>query len=696
LFHGNFHLKFDKDIVNIKLFVALFMKTPFLTILLVFISSNFSYAQLIISEYLEGSGNDKCIEIYNTSGSSIDLTGYNLKIYANGSSTATAPNVLLSGSIASCGTFVICHSSAAAGLTGISNQTSANMGYNGDDAVGLYNGTTLLDLFGNIGNDPGAEWTGVGNGTADDGFTRNSTYCTGVTTDPGGTGAGSFTTFTSSNWTSVGLTGATLGSHTSSCGSCGAPITNTITIDAVSSLNYGVDCSTGASGSVDITTTDVFNVGNTYTVELSDASGNFGSPTNIGSLASTSNSVTVNFTIPAGTPTGSGYRIRVVSSNPVVTSPNNGSDITITLTGVCVLEPPHVTSVYINSCNATCDEGFNEVVFGNSGGYAFDVNTTDFNFEYGSNASPASNTSYADVLINNATRIGELNTASGCPGLFIDAAGTTIPANSSWMLAHTGICEEALDWSGLCASGPIYVIFQNDLDWNTNGNFANNNSGMRYLNSRIITTSADVFDMDYNFDSDTYLNSDGVFVQYNSSGGAPVLYGDDDCNLTTVVLPVELYSFNGAIENNETSLYWRTLSEYNFSHFEIFHATDNSVFKVIGNVNAAGNSMSTQNYRMIHPNPAPGINYYQLKAVDIDGTVRNHGTIALKNDIHFLHYNSMSNSIVLDSPFEIEMYNLQGQIVLHSKNEINIPFNQKGVFIIREIESGITQKIVIH
>jgi hypothetical protein len=38
---------------------------------------------------------------------------------------------------------------------------SGSLSHNGDDAIGLYNGTTLLDLFGDIGCDPGTEWTTV-------------------------------------------------------------------------------------------------------------------------------------------------------------------------------------------------------------------------------------------------------------------------------------------------------------------------------------------------------------------------------------------------------------------------------------------------------------------------------------------------------------------------------------------------------
>lgn len=472
-------------------------------------------------------------------------------------------------------------------------------------------------------------------------------------------------------------------------------ITNTLTINSLSSLGYNVDCITDAPGSVNITTTDVFSAGNIYSVQLSDASGSFASPTTIGSLASTSNGpLDINYSIPSGTGSGTGYRIRVISSSPAIVSADNGSDITITLTGTpCVLQPPHMTSVIINSCNPTCNEGFNEIVFGTSGGYSIAVNASNFNFEYGSNASPSANTNYTDLLVNNPARINELNTAAGCPGLFVDAVGTTIPPDASWLLAYTGICEEALDWTGLCGSGPIYVIFHDDSDWNTGGNFANNTSGMRYLNTTITTTSSNVFDIDYNFNGNSYSNNDGVYVTYDSNGGAPILYGDDDCMLEPVVLPIELYSFTGEVVNKKSLLNWSTLSEYNFSHFDVYHSSDLNSFYKIGTVAATGNSTFRQDYRLTHSSPLPGVNYYRLVAIDSDGSTRNHGIIALNLDIHFAYYDG--ESIVLHLPYSVGIYNLQGQLIAEAMNETSIPFQNKGVFFIREKNSGTTQRIVI-
>jgi len=84
----------------------------------------------------------------------------------------------------------------------------------------------------------------------------------------------------------------------------------------------------GSSLSVPFTIAGAFDAGNVFTAQLSDATGSFASPVNIGSLTSPFvGSVTA--VIPANTTPGNGYRIRVVGSNPVVTGSDNGSNITI-------------------------------------------------------------------------------------------------------------------------------------------------------------------------------------------------------------------------------------------------------------------------------------------------------------------------------------------------------------------------------
>jgi gliding motility-associated-like protein len=92
-------------------------------------------------------------------------------------------------------------------------------------------------------------------------------------------------------------------------------ITNSITTGVISGSPF---CA-GATFNVPFTSSGTFTSGNIYTAQLSDASGSFASPVNIGTLASTANSGTISVTIPGGTPNGSGYLIRIISDNPAIT-----------------------------------------------------------------------------------------------------------------------------------------------------------------------------------------------------------------------------------------------------------------------------------------------------------------------------------------------------------------------------------------
>lgn len=80
---------------------------------------------------------------------------------------------------------------------------------------------------------------------------------------------------------------------------------------------------------VPFTSTGTFTAGNVYTAELSDATGSFAAPAAIGTLASTANSGSITAIVPGGTPAGTGYRIRVVSSAPATTGSDNGVDLVI-------------------------------------------------------------------------------------------------------------------------------------------------------------------------------------------------------------------------------------------------------------------------------------------------------------------------------------------------------------------------------
>ena len=176
---------------------------------------------VIFSEYVEGSGNNKALEIFNPTASAIDLSAgqYILQGYQNGSATVSY-TVNLSGTVASVSTYVVALNTASNDLLALANQTSALLTFNGDDAVVLRSGGasgTILDSIGVVGTDPGAEWGSGLTSTADNTLRRKASVKTGDTNtgdafDP------------ATEWDGYAInTFDGLGAHTSDCTGGGLP-----------------------------------------------------------------------------------------------------------------------------------------------------------------------------------------------------------------------------------------------------------------------------------------------------------------------------------------------------------------------------------------------------------------------------------------------------------------------------------------
>jgi uncharacterized delta-60 repeat protein len=99
---------------------------------------------------------------------------------------------------------------------------------------------------------------------------------------------------------------------------------HTITLQAPAATQF---CP-GSNIAVTYSKTGFYRLANQFSVQLSDATGSFTNATTIGT-ASTTEGGNINATIPATTAPGSGYRIRVISSQPAVVSTSNAADITI-------------------------------------------------------------------------------------------------------------------------------------------------------------------------------------------------------------------------------------------------------------------------------------------------------------------------------------------------------------------------------
>lgn len=83
--------------------------------------------------------------------------------------------------------------------------------------------------------------------------------------------------------------------------------------------NASVYCA-GDAVTLSFATTGLLVAGNKYILQLSDAAGSFTYPVTLASLTSTTANGTFSAVVPAGTPSGAGYRLRVVSTNLNATS----------------------------------------------------------------------------------------------------------------------------------------------------------------------------------------------------------------------------------------------------------------------------------------------------------------------------------------------------------------------------------------
>lgn len=125
--------------------------SAFLGLGMAFAQESVTLSDLIISEYLEGSSNNKAIEIYNGTGADVDLAAYSLMKQTNGRGDYKNEQVL-TGTLADGETFVLVNSQASDELKALGDMTSNVTSFNGNDAVALFKNGEKIDEVGVFGD----------------------------------------------------------------------------------------------------------------------------------------------------------------------------------------------------------------------------------------------------------------------------------------------------------------------------------------------------------------------------------------------------------------------------------------------------------------------------------------------------------------------------------------------------------------
>lgn len=111
-------------------------------------------ADVIITEYVEGSSYNKAIELYNSGDAVVDLSEYSLVRYKDGSTSSSSMQNFTGETIAPKAIKVITHGSATITFDQGVEPIIGNLSFNGGDAVALMKGDSIVDIIGDVPTPP--------------------------------------------------------------------------------------------------------------------------------------------------------------------------------------------------------------------------------------------------------------------------------------------------------------------------------------------------------------------------------------------------------------------------------------------------------------------------------------------------------------------------------------------------------------
>lgn len=175
------------------------------------------------------------------------------------------------------------------------------------------------------------------------------------------------------------------------------------------------------------------------------------------------------------------------------------------------------------------------------------------------------------------------------------------------------------------------------------------------------------------------------------------------------VLPVTWLYVRGELRSGDGIIDWATASEENTDRFVVEHSRDGTVYTEVGTVAAAGNSSSVRSYKYTHSKPEPGMHYYRIRQVDIDGKFSYSKVITLLNRDQMreavIAPNPVSDMVHLVEPSnrfieKIEIYDMTGRL-MQTKTlaaefkavSVNIPSLAIGQYLMKVYYKGETKTL---
>jgi hypothetical protein len=182
------------------------------------------------------------------------------------------------------------------------------------------------------------------------------------------------------------------------------------------------------------------------------------------------------------------------------------------------------------------------------------------------------------------------------------------------------------------AAIPTYAVSTKEY-WNIDRNGTDNPNIKFYYNTSSLANAAQTRIAHFNNIDWDDIGRDGngtdgagnYILKNTISTFSPFTFGG-----AAGVLPIVLQSFNGSLQNNISTLQWKTSCEGIGDAFELQYSTNGRNFETIYATNAVGNCNGVL-YNYVHKNATASVNYYRLILKSVDGGTKTSSIIALKN-----------------------------------------------------------------
>lgn len=309
----------------------------------------------------------------------------------------------------------------------------------------------------------------------------------------------------------------------------------------------------------------------------------------------------------------------------------------------------NINNIDLGTSGSVSGESETSRITGANGGYIQIINTL--------NTPSSSNPGNLGAIITSAQNLGSTTIRRGHQSQVNDGGSGSgilryydiIPATNSSLNATLRFSYFDAELNSLAENGLVLWRSPNNVNW-TNEGFTSSNTITNYVEK----TGIDAFSR----------------WTLSPVGNA---------------LPLQFLLFNVRCSSNIVTVTWKTGNEFNTGHFEIQRTANGTNWTTVGNLPAAGNSVSGQTYFFTDNTPLSTAALYRVTEIDLDGKM--HYTNIIRNDCGNMNswktwpnpvqeYLFVNISVQANSKAAIRIYDAKGALVKQQSNDLLAGNNQ--------------------